>query len=56
MGSISMAEIADEASDRGLMPGDFDGFSIKALDGDDKIVGDGSGSFGVLSGAPVLWE
>jgi len=56
VGSVSMGEIAVEMADRNLLPGDFDGFSIKALDGDDKIVCDGSGSFGVLPGAPVLWE
>jgi hypothetical protein len=56
VGSVSMGEIADEAQDRGFLPGNFQGFSIKALDGDDKIVGDGSGSFGDLPGAPVLWE
>jgi hypothetical protein len=40
-GSVDAGDIADEAQDRGLMPGDFDGFLVNPLGGDDVIRADG---------------
>jgi hypothetical protein len=53
IGSVSEGEIADEAEDRGLGAGDFAGFFIEALDGDDRITADGSSSFGILPGSII---
>ncbi len=40
-GAVDAGDIADEAQDRGLLPGDFDGFLVKPLGGDDVIRADG---------------
>lgn len=51
-GSVSVGDIADEASDRGLQPGDFEGFMVKALGGNDLVHADGAGEIGIRTGRP----
>ena len=41
-GSVAAGDIADEAQDRGLQPGDFVGFEIKALGGNDLVHANGA--------------
>ena len=59
-GGVTAGDIADEAQDRGLQPGDFQGFEIKADGGDDTIRLDGgdltpavTNIVGILPGSAV---
>ena len=52
-GSVSAGDIADEAQDRGLVIGDFRGFQIKGLAGNDTIHANGGGSVGTLPNSQV---
>ena len=51
-GSVRDNDIANEATSRGLSADDFEGFFIDGRGGNDRIVADGTGVFGMLPGAP----
>jgi Ca2+-binding RTX toxin-like protein len=53
-GGVTKGDIANEAARRGLQPGDFQGFEVKALAGNDEIHLDGTGIIGILPGAPII--
>jgi hypothetical protein len=52
-GSVYAGDIADEAQDRGLTSGDFMGFEIFGMNGNDTIIADGTGTVGTLPGATI---
>ena len=51
-GSLTAADIANEAADRGLLASDFEGFFVWPEEGDDCITCDGTGTIGIKPGAP----